>query len=283
MEIVVLLIIAAGVFVVAKKLLSSQRTLASPRMRGETPTPRVGTLVSGEVRAVEPHPGTLMKTHAPFPSVMKQDLFVSNQRPTDQDYGGQFDITYIDSDGVVTNRTIRAEKIEMLYDFVYVSGYCSSRRAYLTLRADRISSAKSLASGEMIRSPAQFFAAMAAHLAITEPQHASVMSRAKGGLEALIWISQSDREITTDEFAILFDFIDERNRLSGTKFFNHQWSRAHATSYISDARPTLQSALGALAKMRQGGPEIELVRASAKKLALLSGPSAEKRRGQLFR
>lgn len=195
----------------------------------------------------------------------------------------QYVMEYGDIDGVVSMRGVDIKAAEFYYDQLYLRAFCHLRNAERTFRADRILSIASSSDGMAIEDPSAFFRSMVPASKKEDPDHHSVMARAKPGLDVLIWIAMADREISLEEEEVLLQFIEDRKSLGGKKFAETPWNRVWASASIDSARPTFATAAGVLAKVPKTGKEYALLRDYAGKLAALGGNSADKRRAQLFK
>lgn len=202
--------------------------------------------------------------------------------PTADAWPGAYDIEYTDADGVVTTRTIDVISVSMSAGAVYIRAFCRLRAGERTFRADRILAASRAPAGEPIQGIERHFFLMAPEDARPDPDHDSVMARVRSGLDILIWIARSDREISSDEEEKLLEYVGERNGLAGRKFAEVPWSRTKAAGYIDGARPTFATSIGALAKMSRTGREHALLTKYAGRIAASGGAGAENRRAQLF-
>jgi hypothetical protein len=195
--------------------------------------------------------------------------------------GMNYRMEYGDVDGVVTDRLVRVQGAALEYGLGYLRAYCHLRGAQRTFRGDRILALRE-DGGAMVARPAEAVAQLARLMGEKDPEHDRVMSRVRGGLNALIWIAQSDRDVTVDEAEILMDFIAARNGLAGAAYATVPWRQDRAAAYIDDARPTFATAMGALAKMSRSGKEFKLMEDFAERLVACGGAGAANRRRQLF-
>lgn len=193
----------------------------------------------------------------------------------------QFNITYQDSDGVITERRIRVVAIDIYGPSVYVRAHCALRGETRTFRADRMLSARRVSNDTRISLPLDFFTSLVPADQRPDPEHTKVLGRARNGLRVLIWIAHADRDIASDEMEVLLAFIEERSTLTSQKA--PPWSRNRAIGQMDGERPTLALASGYLASMSPAGRELPMVRRYAEKITALGGLPAEKRFKQLFR
>ncbi|WP_377299763.1 WYL domain-containing protein [Rhizobium sp. SGZ-381] len=190
-------------------------------------------------------------------------------------------IDYGDFGGTPTRRKIRVVEIEGGRGAVYIRAFCLMRQAERTFRADRISAAVT-SDGEIIDDPeAHFFQLLPEHQR-PDPDHDAVMARARGGLDLLIWIANADRQISIDEKEELLAFIEMRKGIAGKGYADLGWSRAKATRYIDEARPTLATASGYLARISRTGKEYALVKTSAEAVSVFGAEAGRRRYRQLF-
>ncbi len=196
-----------------------------------------------------------------------------------------FEIEYADADGVVTERVITVRNITTSSDLqkTYVRAFCHWRKSERTFRVDRILKIRQISNDDYIADIDEEFAKRIDPIDLPDPQHNAVMARARPSLKILIWISLSDRDISSDEIAVLLEFIEDRKSLAGQKYNDTPWDRTKATVYIDETRPTFNDAAGALMKMPPTGKEIKLVSEYATRIAKLDGELAEKRRQRLFK
>ena len=219
----------------------------------------------------------------PRPTVLRHVAPVSSAPPPWLDHSDddQFDITYSDSDGVLSDRRIRVTSVEAFGDRVYVRALCALRGEERTFRADRIIHAR-MARGSPIAGPSSYFAGHVPADARPNPEHDKVMARVRNGLRVLVWIAHSDRDISTDEMEVLLDFIEERSRMAA-RGPDVPWSRNKAIAQIENERPTLALVAGYLAGMSRTGKEFPLIRSYSERLSAIGGIASEKRMKQLFR
>jgi hypothetical protein len=228
-------------------------------------------------------------------AIFSADNFVSNDKsenkysnlrkhsaPLSERTLGVYDIEYGDHDGVITKRKISVTGVSATDVAVYVRAYCHLRDDERTFRAERMLEASKV-GGSKISDPEIHFMDFVPANKRPDPEHDSVMKRVGSSLNCLIWIARADREITSDEAETLIAFINERNKISGTRASSMRWDANKAATFILDARPTLASASAAISRMSPAGRDYALIRTFSDKLVALGGAPSERRRSQLFR
>lgn len=204
--------------------------------------------------------------------------------PPPSDSSLRYAMEYVDFDGVVTNREIAVRAVEKSYDAVYVIAFCQLRNAMRTFRAERIRSLRSMTDGKEIDDPAGHFSTMSITGSDAGRDFSSVMSKARNGLQALVWIANADREMSERELDIMMDFVESRDGM-GRQRPEGDWNRAVARIRIAGMAPTLTEAAGGIARMGFNGRERALVEEAAARLVdteIDRDGSAARRKARLF-
>jgi len=122
--------------------------------------------------------------------------------------GLTFGIQYGDAVGDVTQRAIRVLSVRRnpSGSISTITAWCYLRKAVRTFRVDRVLAAYDYRTGEVIDDWLSLLSHDEADRA-SYPGHATVMRKARPGLKVLIWLAQSDLEITNAERQVLLNYV----------------------------------------------------------------------------
>lgn len=186
---------------------------------------------------------------------------------------------------MISERWIVVSAVEAAPHATYIRALCRMRGEERTFRADRILMARRKDGNTLqeIAEPEPHFLSLVPDEKRPDADHDAVMSRARAGLDALIWIAMADGEISIDEKEILLDYIGERNGMAGKRFADVPWSRAKATAYIDSAKPTFTLAAGGMARMTRSGRGYAMARRYGVRMAECGGDGGTHRFAQIFK
>lgn len=196
--------------------------------------------------------------------------------------GASFEITYADADGVITERVIRVNEVTGDNGFAYIRAHCYLAQAERTFRSDRILELRNHRTGEQIRDPGKFFAVFYEddddEVVLS---HEAVMSRAKPGLQALVWVARADGELDDAVIDTMLDYIDARRQI-GSKAADFAWNREVAKRWIMFTRPVFDNAAGVLSRLSPAGRVAIVTREFVERIGATS-PNRRKRADKLLR
>ena len=183
-------------------------------------------------------------------------------------YGQSFGMIYRSANGEETQRRITVRALAFsLEGALIVKAFCWERGAPRTFRADRIQTLYRLSTGEIIPTPATFFAAYA-----NEHRYASadstdiLLKETAPGIRALLFISRSDADESMDEREAIRWYVEQRangrafvwDRFS--RFLDHQSPDTHLVArglgQISKDRRHARCLLDAAARLIDADGEI---------------------------
>jgi hypothetical protein len=199
--------------------------------------------------------------------------------PEDHDVAvtpASFWIAYRDGSAAPTQRRIEVEGFSDFDGRIYLEAWCHLRRAMRSFRADRVAEMTSVQTGEVISDVQAYVPALRRMLFDPGPDYGSVMGKAKPGLLPLIWIARADRDLSDDEMDILAEYVVVRDGLHRKRSAPADFNGLTVRKWIENARPTLDEAAGALAQMKAGGGERQLVQKFGQQLAVLDDAAAKR-------
>lgn len=174
-----------------------------------------------------------------------------------------YEISYGDVYGELSDRKVDVLAVakEPVTGYLYLKTFCRLRNDDRTFRVDRIRRATRLLDGMIVADLRSHFEALALSLPggmqwwgglspsqlRDKAEQDSVMSRARAGLGALIWLAQADGEVSEAEISVMFDWIDYRALASRSG--RSRWDRDLARQTIRDWRVTLADVRNALGRM----------------------------------
>lgn len=271
----VLIVLVIAVFIIALMLMGTDRKKGSG-----SPLANDGDALSRTfaARVEGPARSSSYTAHRPPPKPVHP---VDATRPVT---AMTFEVDYVDAQGVPTRRRIEVRSLSEYDGRLYIDAWCHLRRDERSFRSDRIRTMINCQTGEIVTDPRQHLRhAVRRHF---EPgaDYKSVMAKAMPGLRPLIWIARVDHELSEAEMDVLVDFVRARDALGARGAADRAWNPVVARRWIENARPVRDEALGALGKMRAGGPELGLCRSFAVRLVSAGGEEdarARKRAVQL--
>lgn len=201
--------------------------------------------------------------------------------PPPLDESARFRMTYADVDGVITDRTIQVVD----FNHIYLQAYCELRGDYRTFAVDGILNFAPAAGGQDIPDPVVHLATVTFPPVVPGKDFRSVMTRAKLGLTVLAWIALGDRRLSEREIELLLSYVDERATINTNRLIDPDWNRSLARERIAEMAPSYTEAIGALARIRAGSPEREIVRRTADRIITSDGapePKAAARMAKIF-
>jgi hypothetical protein len=212
----------------------------------------------------------------------REDMREQRPMPTPGSVGGAaFEISYADADDVITERVIRVQEVRSENGLAYIDAYCFLAAAKRTFRGDRILSMKNHRTGEQIRDPRKFFAMFYDDDDELVLSHEAVMSRAKPGLQALVWVARAGGELDDAVIDIMLDYIDARRQI-GSRAADLTWNRDVAKRWIMFTRPYFDNAAGALSRLSPAGRVAILTREFVERIGATS-PARQKRADRLLK
>jgi len=164
----------------------------------------------------------------------------------------------------VTSRRIDVSGVYGGAAALYVDAYCHLRRAERTFRSDRIIEMASAETGVVFDDPGAAISARMKEHSDPGPDFRAVIGKARKGLAVLAWAARADRLLSADEMAVLLDYVEARDRLTGAG--DRDWKRHAATAWIDAFRPTKVQAAGSVSGFTRDGREADLVAVHAARL-----------------
>jgi hypothetical protein len=183
-----------------------------------------------------------------------RDIFTSQGRVRGNPL---FDILYSDAGDNPTERRISIRRITRFGQSVYVEAFCHLRQADRSFRVDRIKQVSDPDTGEVAN--IEFATIHAGDFPEPQPggDYSVVMSRARPGLNALIWLARADYDLSDAEMDLLLEFVELRasTRTRGAPLAD--WNRDVVRRWIENAKPTMAEASGRLLSMSKTGEELK--------------------------
>jgi hypothetical protein len=187
-----------------------------------------------------------------------------------------FDIAYRDA---YDDDSIRRIEIKAFSDFnghIYIEAWCHLRRGGRSFRTDRIGEMIAVQTGEIIDNPTRYARQLKTQLFDPGKDYASVMSKAKAGLSALIWIARADHELADAEMDLFVEFIGERISLHRKTASANDWNPLVARRQIENSRPIFNEAAGAISALKRAGTEFELIEKYAQRLSSMDAAATKR-------
>lgn len=187
-----------------------------------------------------------------------------------------FRIEYLDGGDAPTQRRIDIKGFSEFDGKIYLEAWCHLRRAMRSFRADRVLEMTSLQTGEVISDVSSYAPSLRRMLFDPGKDYASLLAKARPGLSALIWIARADYDLSDEEMDILGEYAMARDELNRKRAEPADCNAMTLRKWIENARPTLDEAAGALAQMKAGGSERQLVQRFGRQLAVLDEAAAKR-------
>lgn len=188
------------------------------------------------------------------------------QRLTSNLEGMVLGIVYSDSSGATSERTIRCLALVQSGEVLYISAFCTLRKAQRSFRVDRISAVISHATGEVREDVEGFLEPFIASLSEVRKSKALGSGRAQRaeapviqlygpGATVLAYLSAIDGRIHDAERAILQRYVNARLSLFERSDVQH----VMAASWVEALLPTRDMAIKAMRKVASNPEDARLV------------------------